>query len=83
MVSQVAVHPGGIRHFATRCPNGERLVAATHAIGFAGATPPSVAAVRSVLVAQHVAGERVTLAIRAGPRVHAIVQLDLLCGGAA
>jgi hypothetical protein len=39
-----------------------------------------VAAAHSVQVAQRVAGGRVALTIRAGPGVHAIVQLDLLCG---
>jgi hypothetical protein len=81
-VSQVAVRAGGIRHLARRCAKNERLVAVTHAVGFAGDTPPSVAAARSVHVAQHVAAGRVALTIRAGPGVHAIVQLDLLCGAA-
>ena len=81
-VSQVAVRAGGVRHFAARCAKNERLVAATHAVGFAGDNPPSVAAARSVQIAQHVAAGRVALTIRAGPGVHAIVQLDLLCGAA-
>jgi hypothetical protein len=81
-VSQVVVRPGGVRHFAGRCAKNERLVAATHAVGFAGDTPPSVAAARSVHVAQHVAAGRVALTIRAAPGVRAIVQLDLLCGAA-
>jgi hypothetical protein len=79
-VSQVAVRSGGVRHFAARCAKNERLVAATHAIGFTGDAPPSVAAARSVQVAQRVAAGRVVLTIRAGPGVRAIVQLDLLCG---
>lgn len=81
-VSQVLVRAGGVRHFAGRCAKSERLVAATHAVGFAGDTPPSIAAARSVHVAQHVAAGRVALTIRAGPGVRAIVQLDLLCGAA-
>jgi hypothetical protein len=81
-VSQVVVRPGGVRRFAGRCAKNERLVAATHAVGFAGDTPPSVAAARSVHVAQHVAAGRVALTIRAAPGVRAIVQLDLLCGAA-
>jgi hypothetical protein len=79
-VSQVVVHAGGVRRFAARCAKDGRLVTATHAIGFAGDTPPSVAAARSVHVTQHVAAGRVALTIRAGPGVQAIVQLDLLCG---
>jgi hypothetical protein len=81
-VSQVAVRAGGVRHLTGRCAKNERLVTATHAIGFGGDAPPSVAAARSVHVAQHVAAGRVALTIRAGPGVHAIVQLDLLCGAA-
>jgi hypothetical protein len=79
-VSQVVVRPGGVRRLTGRCAKNERLVSATHAVGFAGATPPSVAAARSVQVAQHVVAGRVALTIHAGPGVHAIVQLDLLCG---
>ena len=79
-VSQVTVRNGGVRHVAARCAKHERLVAATHAIGFTDDTPPSVAAARSVQVAQHVAAGRVALTIRAGPGVHAVVQIDLLCG---
>jgi hypothetical protein len=81
-VSQVAVRAGGVRHLAARCAKNERLVAATHAIGFTDDRPPSVAAARSVRVAQQVVAGRVALTIRAGPGVHAIVQLDLLCGTA-
>jgi hypothetical protein len=79
-VSQVAVRAGGVRQLAARCAKNERLVSATHAIGFPGDRPPSVAAARSVQVAQHIAGRSVALTIRAGRGVHAIVQLDLLCG---
>jgi hypothetical protein len=60
-----------------RCPNGERLSNATHAVAFYGPTPPSAAAARSVRVAQSVRNGTVTLAIRS--RVNAVVQLDLLC----
>ncbi len=79
-VSQVTVRAGGVRRVAAHCARNERLVAATHAIGFTGDTPPSVSTARSVRVAQHVAGGRVALTIRAGFGVHALVQLDLLCG---
>jgi hypothetical protein len=79
-VSQVAVRAGGVRRLAVRCAGDQRLVAATHAIGFASDAPPSVAAARSVHVLQHVSAGRVALTIRAGPGVHAIVQVDLLCG---
>ena len=79
-VSEVAVRPGGVRRLAARCARNERLVSATHAIGFTDQAPPPVAAARSVVVAQRVTGDRVALTIRAGRGVHAIVQVDLLCG---
>lgn len=81
-IRQVATRANGIRHVAARCGGHQQLISATHAVGFRGDTPPSVTAARSVQVAQHVAAGRVTLTIRAGPGVHAIVQLDLLCGAA-
>lgn len=79
-VSQVTARPGGVRRFSTRCSKSGRLVAATHAIAFTDDTPPSIAAAQSVRVAQRVTAGRVALTIRAGAGVHAIVQLDLLCG---
>lgn len=81
-VRQVVARPGGVRHVVAQCARHERLVAATHAIGFVGDTPPSVAAAQSVRVAQHVAGGRVALTIRAGAGIVALVQIDLLCGAA-
>jgi hypothetical protein len=81
-VTQITVRPGGLRHYVGRCARNERLVAATHAIGFFGTTPPSVSLARSVHVAQRVAAGRVELTIRAGHAIagsRAVVQLDLLC----
>jgi hypothetical protein len=81
-VTQIAVRPGGVQHYVGRCARNERLVAATHAIGFFGTTPPSVSLARSVHVVQSVAAGRVKLTIRAGHAIagsRAVVQLDLLC----
>jgi len=81
-VTQIAVRPGGVRHYVGRCARNERLVAATHAIGFFRTTQPSVSLARSVHVAQRVAAGRVELTIRAGHAIagtQAVVQLDLLC----
>jgi hypothetical protein len=81
-VTQIAVRPGGLRHYVGRCAPKEKLVAATHAIGFFGTTPPSVSLARSVHVAQRVASGSVELTIRAGHAIagsRAVVQLDLLC----
>jgi hypothetical protein len=81
-VTQIAVRPGGVRHYVGSCARNERLVAATHAIGFFRTTQPSVSVARSVHVVQRLAAGRVKLTIRAGHAIagtQAVVQLDLLC----
>ena len=81
-VTQIAVQPGRLRHYVGRCARNEKLVAATHAIGFFGDAPPSASLARSVQVTQRVAAGRVKLTIRAGRAIagsRAIVQLDLVC----
>jgi hypothetical protein len=81
-VTQIAVRPGRLRHYVGQCARNERLVTATHAIGFFGDTPPSVSLAGSVHVTQRVAAGRVKLTIRAGRAIagsRAIVQLDLVC----
>jgi hypothetical protein len=77
---QLALRPG-IHRFVERCPAGKRLLGATHAVGFYGASPPSAALVRSVVVAQTVQAGIVHLVVRAGPLpgARAIVQVDLEC----
>lgn len=60
-----------------RCPKDERLAGSTHAIGFFGAQPPTVAAARAVHVTRHTRGGVVTLTVRS--TVPAVVQLSLLC----
>jgi hypothetical protein len=75
-VTQVVVGAGGRRTLHRGCARGERLVAATHAIGFA--TPPTAAQAGSIHVTQHVAAGIVTLHIAS--RTRALVQLDLICG---
>lgn len=78
---ELTVRPG-VHRFVARCPKkGERLAAATHAIGFYTAAPPSPAMVESVAVAQSVVAGDVRLVVRAGPLhgVQAIVQVDLDC----
>jgi hypothetical protein len=71
----------GVHNFVERCPAGKRLLAATHAVGFYGPSPPSAALVAGVAVAQSVRAGEVHLVVRAGPLAgaHAIVQVDLEC----
>jgi hypothetical protein len=81
-MTNIVVKSGRTRHYVNRCATNERLVAATHAIGFFGGTPPSVSLARSVQVAQSVRAGSVKLTIRAARAIaghHAVVQLDLVC----
>jgi hypothetical protein len=63
---------------AARCPKNERLLRATHAIGFYGELPPTAREARSVRVTQVVRNGLVTVTIRSKAK-SAVVQLDLLC----
>jgi hypothetical protein len=81
-VTDIVVEPGRTRHYVKRCLRNERLVTATHAIGFFGDIPPSTSLARSVQVTQRVGGGRVQLTIRAARAIaggNAVVQLDLVC----
>jgi hypothetical protein len=63
-----------------RCNAREVLVNATHAIGFAGETPPDLETVATVSVHQNVRKSgAVSLTVRAPRSAHAVAQLDLLC----
>jgi len=80
--TNIVVEPGRTRHYVKRCASNERLVAATHAIGFFGDIPPSVSLARSIQVAQSVRAGRVKLTIRATRAIaggNAVVQLSLVC----
>lgn len=74
-VREYAARPS--RTVRARCPRGERLVTATHAVGFFSPTPPSPALAQAVHVAQLLRGDVVSLRIHA--TTQAVVQLDLLC----
>lgn len=79
----VRVEPG--THAVHRtCAGGETLVAASHAVGFYGKTPPGPRLIASVRASHVVRAGRVTLSVRAGAAVRtvrAVVQLDLTCAG--
>jgi hypothetical protein len=81
-VTAIVVEPGRTRHYVKRCARNERLVAATHAIGFFGDIPPSASLARSVQVTQRVRAGTVKLTVRATRAIaggNAVVQLDLVC----
>jgi len=71
------VSAGRNRTVTARCPRAERLAGATHAVGFFGARPPTLARARAVHVTQRTRAGTVTLVIRSS--APAVVQLSLLC----
>ncbi len=81
-VKTVRVRSGATTRAVARCPKAQRLISATHAVGFYGSIPPTPAAVRAVTVKQRVAAGVVRLSIRATSAIAetpTIVQVDLLC----
>jgi hypothetical protein len=84
-VTDIVVQPGRTRRYVKRCALNERLVKASHAIGFFGDIPPSASLARSVQVAQIVRAGRVHVTIRAARAIaggNAVVQVDLVCAAA-
>jgi hypothetical protein len=80
-VVQFHVTPGTVTHTA-RCQRNERLVSASHAIGFFAGSPPNVRLVQAVHASQTVRRGAAILKVVATPTVaetQAIVQLDLVC----
>jgi hypothetical protein len=72
------------RRITARCAAGERLVAASHAVGFYTRRPPSARLVAAVTAARVVRGGRVTVTAvgaRALRGVRAVVQVSALCAG--
>lgn len=81
-VTEISVAPG-IRRLVVRCPAKQRLAAATHAIGFYLPAPPSAQLAGSVRVEQAIRNGRAYVTVHGAPEignVHAIVQVDLVCG---
>jgi hypothetical protein len=79
----VRVQPG-VQAVRKACASGETLVAASHAVGFYGKTPPSAQLVNSVHATRTVRDGHVRVSIRAGSAVRsvkAVVQIDLTCAG--
>ena len=65
------------RVVTARCPAGETLSSASHAIGFYAAAPPTAARAGGIHVTQRIRNGTVALVIRS--HVPAVVQLNLLC----
>lgn len=84
-VSVIHVDPG-TRVVTKRCAAGERLIAASHAVGFFSIRPPGVRLVRSVQVSRRVRAGRVSIVVRAGQTARqepVVVQVSLVCAGGA
>jgi hypothetical protein len=80
--SEVALRAGTTRSVSRSCKAGEELVAASHAVGFYGAKPPTRALASAVHVTGRAANGTVTLVLRTGRAVagtRTVVQLDLTC----
>jgi hypothetical protein len=81
-IKQIPVSAGRTRHYTDRCARTERLVAATHAVGFFSASPPTATLARAIRVTQSVRRGLVRLTVsatRAAAESRAVVQLDLVC----
>jgi hypothetical protein len=75
---------GAARRVTARCAAGERLVGASHAIGFHTPRPPTPRLVASVSARRSAGGGRVTVVARASGglgRIRAVVQVSAICAG--
>jgi hypothetical protein len=77
-VLQVRVN-GGSATRSLRCAKNERLVSASHAVGFFGDAPPSAAYVRQVQASHRVRSGVAIVTVRSAEGVSAVVQLDIVC----
>jgi hypothetical protein len=80
-VRTVRVRPGEAT-VTQRCTASERLVAASHAFGFATRTPPSASLVDGVSASQSVRGREVVVRVRADAEladVRAVIQVHAVC----
>ncbi len=83
-VWELAVRPGRPLRATRTCAASERLVSASHAVGFYTARPPAAPLASSVAVRQVIRGEGVAVTVRAGAvaaGVRAVVQLNAVCAG--
>ena len=85
VVKQLTVVPSLTMHLVARCPAGERLVRATHAVAFYSEAPPPARVALSVHVKQVVRNGSVRVSARGGSGIpeRTIVQVDLVCAVAA
>ncbi len=77
-VLQVRVN-GGTATRNLRCARNERLVSASHAVGFFGDAPPGAAFVRQVRASHRVRNGVATVTVSSAEGISAVVQLDIVC----
>ena len=80
----VRVRPGAPRTAAATCIRSERLVGASHAIGFYTRTPPTRELGAAVTARERIRGRSVLVAARGGlaiSGVRAVVQVSAICAG--
>jgi hypothetical protein len=67
------------------CADGERLVDASHAVGFLGRQPPTAAVASSIRASRATSGRRVRVAVSAASlrAARAVVQVAAVCAGGA
>ena len=74
----------GVRRVRHACARGERLLAASHAIGFFTRVPPAGAIVAAVTSSRSVRAGRVAVRVEVAPvarNARAVVQVHALCAG--
>ena len=82
-VRTVPLQPGD-SNVSMGCTSGERLIGATHAVGFYTALPPGARLVTAVRTRQAVRGSLATVSVHAGKAVAGvgfIIQIDVACAG--
>lgn len=82
-VRAVQLRPGAT-NVTQACTSGERLIGATHAIGFYTQLPPGPTLVAAVRTRQVVRGTRATVSVLAGQpvaTVRTVVQIGVVCAG--
>ena len=75
----------GVRRVGVACGRGERLVSASHAIGFHTQITPAAAIVAAVRSSRTVRGKRVLVRVDVAPvarNARAVVQVQAVCAGA-
>lgn len=77
-VVQVRVN-GGTATRSARCARNERLVSATHAVGFFGDAPPEAMLVRQVRASHRIHNGIATVTVSSAEGVGAVVQLAIAC----